>query len=277
MKRLFIILAAALSLVSCRKWVLEDRTACPSFLFFDITNADSFGPYDKVYTNVYAHPRGQFIDEAESTVNGINDKDLYFTVRSTEYVKGYGLMGYEALMRDGETYTLPLGENYPALFRYTYEDVVKEESFVVPVEFVKDYAKVTVEFVGYQTFTVTGGKFPFDVVVKGNTNGINAMTGIPVRGAYEVRPEEQTEGLYEFNLPRQADSQLIMEIYGRPAFPELEGHERTFNLYDILYEQGGVTWREKNLPDIRIVIDYQETTVAVFVTPWDKSNLHYEY
>ena len=38
-----------------------------------------------------------------------------------------------------------------------------------------------------------------------------------------------------------------------------------------------MTWTEKNLPDVDIVIDYQEHTVNVSVSPWSQETINYEY
>lgn len=281
MKRLFVILAAALSLASCRNLILENRIDCPSFLYFDITNSERFQDWDDVYLNVYAHPKSGLINEGNTTVSVIQtddrDKKFYFIVRSTEAVKGYGLLGYESLTREGSIWTTPLGNEYTPLFRFSYIENVQEESFTVPVEFVKDYCHVRVQFVGYETFVAAMGRFPFDVVIRSNTSGIDGLTGIPVRAPFEFRPEEKKIGFFEFNLPRQGDDNLRLELYGREGLAEQVGHSATFNLYEDLLKQGGLTWTEKNLPDVDIVIDYQQHSVNINVCPWSYDDITYEY
>lgn len=276
MKRLFLILiAATAALTSCREIILEDRTQCPSFLFFDITNSDKFLSLDDVFTNVYSHPKTALMEERESTVKSIQDKDLYFVVKGTSSVKGYGLLGYDGLIQNGSEWTIPVGQEYVSLFRYQYQEAIQEESFIVPVEFVKDYCHVSLQFVGMETFSLASGRFPFDIVVKGNTSGINALTGVPVRGAFEFRPEEKTIGSFEFTLPRQADRNLLLELYGREGLHQHPGFVDSFDLYDILLQKGGVTWTEKNLPDVELQIDYQQMTVTVNITAWESSSLEY--
>lgn len=277
MKRLFFILVTALSLASCRQWVLEDRSDCPSFLFFDITNHDRFERWNDVFLSVYRHPSNRLISEAMSTVSAIQDKEFYFTVREADAVSGYGLLGYESLKKDNETWSIPLGADCSPLFRFSYAENTQEESFIIPVEFTKEHSHITVQFVGYQNYITSGGVFPFSIVVRSNTCGLNALTGVPTRGAFEYTPQETSEARYEFNLPRQGDNQLILELFGKEGFPTGQGHLRTFNLYNILLEKGGLTWTEKNLPDVSITIDYEETTITVDVSPWEGSALNYEY
>lgn len=268
--------ALTASLVSCRDIILENRTECPSFLFFDITNADRFYAEDEVYTTVYSHPKGSFMEDRTTNVKKIQDKEVYFVVKGTPAITGYGLIGYPNLIKDGSEWTIPLGQSYDPLFRYSYTEEVQNESFIVPVEFFKEHVNVTLQFVGIETFVTAGGRFPFDIVVKGNTCGIDALTGVPIRGRFEYRPKETTIGRFEFTLPRQADRDLELEFYGREAIYEREGYLETYDLYNILLELGGITWTEKNLPDVYIEIDYQQTEVTVAVDPWTETGLEYE-
>lgn len=274
---LVVILALSLSAVSCRKWILEDRTECPSFLFFDIKNAASFNTYDDVWVNLMSSPGQKELDADTTTVRGIQDKEFYFVVRKQNAVTGYGLIGSESMTRDGDSWIVPQGWDYANLFRFQYTANVMPESFTVPVEFFKEYCHVKVQFVGIETFHLAAGKFPFDVVVKANTCGINPLTGIPVEGPYEYAPAEGKLGQFEFTLPRMYDSRLVLELYGREGLSEWQGHVATFNLYQIIGEQGGVTWQEPNLPDVELTIDYQEKIVDVLVSPWQQSIIDYEF
>ena len=91
------------------------------------------------------------------------------------------------------------------------------------------------------------------------------------------RPEEKKVGFFEFNLPRLGDQNLTMELYGREGLAERTGHTATFDLYADLLNQGGLTWTEKNLPDVDIIIDYQEHTVNINVCAWSHDDISYEY
>ena len=155
------ILALSLLLASCRAVVLEDRTMCPSFLFFDVADASRFQRYSDVFTTVYAHPEGRLMDEAGTSLGYIDDRLFFFTVRGTAAVKGYGLMGQEGLVRNGSVWTVPIGRDYVPIFRFGYMAEVKEETFTVPVEFTKEYSHVSVQYIGADTFAHAGGRFPF--------------------------------------------------------------------------------------------------------------------
>ena len=270
-----ILLLSAGLIVSCRSIVLENRIMCPSFLFFDVEECDLFPQYSTVFTTVYAHPEGRLLDEAGTSVKYIDEGLFFFTVRGTAAVKGYGLMGQEGLLRDGSVWTVPLGRDYVPLFRFGYMAAVEEESFTVPVEFTKEYSHVTVQYLGADTFDQAGGRFPFYITVRGNTSGIDALAGVPQRGPFEVTPEETGIGHFEFTLPRQADHDLVLEMYAREGLYQYRDFQTSYNLYDLLLDKGGITWTEKNLPDLYIEIDFEETTVNVGVYPWGEQELQY--
>ncbi|MBR4740090.1 MAG: hypothetical protein IK074_02890 [Bacteroidales bacterium] len=275
MKRFLLVLA--LSVASCRGVVLEDRLECPSFLFFEVSNPEHFQLYEKVYTTVCSHPSGGLISSESPSLGSIVGKAFYVEVRSTEAVKGYGILGGgKNIEYRGDQWLIPIGCQSDSIYRFSYVANVEPDSFTVPVEFIKEHAKVSLQFVGMESYLDRDGRFPFDIVVRSNTCGIDAQSGLPVRGSFEYRPQETTLGHFEFTLPRQGDNCLILELYGREHIYEQEGFIGSFNLYEILLKQGGITWREKSLPDVSMELDYQETRVQVQVDNWEKEELGFE-
>lgn len=272
-----LLLITLLTTVSCHSLVFEDRTDCPSFLFFDIQNASMFKDYEEINANVYANPKQNLIGSELVSVAAVQNKDFYFTVRSTPAVIGYGLIGSRNLASKDSEWTAPFGQNYAPLFRFGFLADVEEESFIVPVEFTKEYTKLSIQFIGYETFVQAEGEFPFDITIRGNTCGIDALTGLPIAGPFEYNPSEQGGGYFEVMLPRQANSNLKLELYGKEGLIDQSGHNRTMNLYSILTKEAGITWKEKNLPDISIRIDYQQWRVEVGVTPWGDQEIVYEF
>lgn len=258
-----VLLLYALSLASCRGWVLEDRTGCPHLLYFDIQNAGSFVDGTQVQLHAYSYPTGQRLRESATTVRDIQDRSFALTVKETPYVKGFACIGGESLVQREDEWTLPPGLSYAPLFRFSYLTPVPEEDGVVPVEMLKEYVGVRLQF--------TGEAMPLDPVVWANTCGISPETGNPVSGPFECRPEADADGCYAFNLPRLADGQLILSLYDGKQLLE------TMDLYRILQEEGGVTWKERSLPDVALVIDRVRHTIQVDVAPWEEQNLSYEY
>lgn len=265
---------------SCRSVIFEDRFVCPKFLYFDVTNAESFNHFETVYATVFTSPDWRLYDK-DTTHLALMTPDpesFHFAVRSTNSVRGYGVMGLGNSTIEGDSdIIIPIGMESDPIFHFVYESPVEEESFVVPVEFVKDYSRITIQFVGIESFVNPDNEFPFNVMVTSNTRGINAMTGLPIEGRFETYPKEVGSARYVFNLPRQFDHALRMELYGRPGYYDRLGLIDTIDLWGKLRDEGGITWQEKNLPDVELTINYQEMTIEVSVSPWQEEYVEYEY
>ena len=257
-----LLLLSALSLASCRGWVLEDRTGCPRLLYFDIEDAGSFEAETQVQVHAYAHPTGQALREAATTVLDIQRHSFGVEVRSAQQVRGYAFIGGETLVQGAEGWTLPVGISYAPLFRFSYLVSVPEEYGVLPVVLLKEYVGVCLEF--------TGNSPSFDVTVRANTCGISPETGQALPGPFECRPSADADACFRFNLPRLCDDHLTLELKGRNSLPE------TLDLNQILLE-AGLDWTEPSLPDVGLVIDVVEHSIKVTMMPWEWQNLHYEY
>ena len=258
-----LLVLSALSLASCRGWVLEDRTGCPRLLFFDIENAGSFEAGTQVQVHAFTHLDGKPLREAATTVLDIQNRSFWVEVKSSQPVEGYAVIGGEMLEQREGDWTLPKGNSYAPLFRFSYLASVPEEYGVLPVAMSKEYAGVRLQFIGEGA--------PFGVVVRANTCGIRPDTGEPLTGAFEYRPQADSDGIYRFNLPRLLDNRLTLEweTGGGPA--------EKLDLYRILQDEGGITWKEPSLPDIGLVIDEIERCFEINVMPWEWQDLVYEY
>lgn len=277
-KKILATLATGFLLVSCRSLVTEDRIQCPRFLFFNISNSDKFNSYDPPYVTVYSHPEGKFLERDTTTVGAINNNEFYFSIKGELAVKGYGMLGYKnSHIENDSDWIIPLGSDSDPLFRFDYTAATQEESFTVPVELVKEYCHVRLQFVNFETFESADGHFPFDIRISGNTCGIEALSGTPIRGRFECWPEEGMIGQYEFTLPRQADRTLRMELTGKAGVYDAPDVLLPFDLWSILHEKGGVTWEEKNLPDANLIINYQEKDISVSIVEWSRKNLDYNF
>ena len=280
MKRRFVIfgiLASLLPTASCRQLILEDRSECPSFLFFDITNADLFETSDRVFATVYRQPDGVFAGAETTSVGAIEDKTFWFELKKAESWSGYGFIGINKSHEINDAdWVLDEGENGDKLFRYNYTVAGFIENCVVPVEMCKDHANVKLKFLRFDQFEASGGQFPFEVIIRGNTCGINGKTGLPIRGPYMYKPEEEFGGTFSFVLPRQADHMLTLELWAKPGLYYKEGHVDTFSLSAMLQQLGNVDWEAKNLPDIYLEVDYVESTYRIEVMDWEETNeLHF--
>ena len=274
MKRLLYVFTAVLAL-SCRESVLEDRTACPSLLYFDIFNAEAFGKLDRVHINACRYPDESSLTCDTTTIRALEGRSFFVDIRRADAVRGSGVLGFSRCrLEDGVLWTVPSGESFDSLFRFSFLSVVEPEEFTVPVEFVKEHSCITLQFLSAGSWQEG---FPFDVVVRSGTIGLDARTGKPVKGAFECQASEGEPGVFRFVLPRQADDRLLLELYGRPGLYPAEGLVHSYNLGGMLREMGGIPWQEKNLPDVLVGIDFRTTEYQIELLPWEGEPIDYAY
>ena len=271
MRKLVYILLAAITAAGCRSAVLEDRAACPSLLYFQVFNAGAFIDLDRVHVSAFRYPDEDRLCSDTTTIRALEGRSFCLRIRRADAVRGSGVLGYRRChLEDGSRWTVDPGTPYDSLFRFSDLSPVEPESFTVPVEFVKEYSRVTLQF-------ATSGPFPFDVWIRANTCGLDAVTGAPLEGPFACQAKEHAPGVFAFILPRQADDSLTLELYGRPGLYPTEGLVHRFNLGAVLRESGGITWKEKNLPDVLVGIDFMEYDIQVQVVPWENENIDYAY
>ena len=63
----------------------------------------------------------------------------------------------------------------------------------------------------------------------------------------------------------------------KAKFDEAGNTIKTYLNDTFLAELGGITWREKNLPDILVGIDFKDSDFQVQVMPWEYKDINYEY
>ena len=275
----FTILGAVGLLFSCQNLVLENRIDCPSMLLFDIENADTFEGVNRVHIEAYSQKDEAFLSADTTFVHDIQNQSFYLKVKKLDTVTGYGVMGFEGARKEGTfKWIVEEGANYVPLFRFAYDkDPSLEESVLLPVEFVKDFCRVTFRFTHYDHLGTAEDRFPFRLSVKGHTVGIDASSGIPVKGKFRYEPVEETGGTFRFIVPRQADQILTLELYGIPELGQEEGLAETFNLWSLFQEQSNFSWNAKNLADVNLEFNYKECKFVITVAEWEEGdNLEFE-
>lgn len=279
MRKAISLLALWALAVSCRGLVLEDRMECPAFLSLEMANASSFDIADHLYVAAFRYPDGTLLGKDTTTVHAVTDGTFFLKVKRSDTVVGYGVLGYGgALLRDGTDWVVPEGSDYVPLWRFGFRAGAPAETIRVPVEATKEHSRVKVFFKDYDLFPGTGGHFPFEVVVRSNTCGLNALTGEPVKGAYRFRPEERTGGTFRFTVPRQFDRSLTMEVWTRE---EYSGGEREkvaeIGIWSWAQATDQFSWEDRNLKDISITVELSRGGVHVDVVPWQGDGTGYEY
>ena len=263
---------------SCERLVLEDRSECPAFLFFEITNPDPFDVSDRVHVAAFVYPEGTLLNKDTSTVRQIQSGEFYLEVKRSHSLYGYGVAGFDGCRLVGETdWVVDEGSDYGPLWRFDYRSDAFGERFHIPVEMVKDHSRIEIFFENFDMIPGTGGNFPYDVKVRSNTCGINALTGDPVKGPFRYEPREMPGGTFRFTVPRQYDRTLVIQVYNKEEYFGNRDLVAEFNVWNWANDMDEFSWRDKNLSDIRIVVELATGNYIISVQPWYGNDGGYEY
>lgn len=266
-------------LVSCRSLVVEERRNCPSFLFFDIANHGRLDSYHRVRIANFTYPESDLLVADTTVVSRIQDKSFYMKVPKSDAIQGFGIAGFDgALIRGGSEVVVDDGKDFVPLFRFQFRTPAREEHVLIPVELSKDYCAITLQFTHTDSFSAQQGAFPFYLIIRSNTVGIDGLSGIPVRGDFHYRPQEEQEGVFRVLVPRQADRTLALEIWAKEGQYVEEGMVGSYNLWTFIQDNcEGFSWEARDLPDLYIEIDFTESKLAVTLQPWiSEGGIHYD-
>lgn len=266
-----IVLAVAVTVgpVSCHRLILEDRTGCPAFLLFDLTNGEELDVAEYAFVTAYKYPDNNLLSHDTTTVRALQDKEFHLEVKHTETVVGYGVFCFNGAHNDGSVWTVEQNDDFPPIWRFSYRSPATTESHIIPVEAVKDHSVVTVRFTDADYYNGTYGEFPYYLIVRSNTCGIDGLDGAPVKGKFRFEPKEFAAGAYRFTVPRQFDRSLHLEVWGREGFREEGKMVTDIVLWDLLKTQEDFSWTAKNLADIEIEISLMENNFSVTIVQWE--------
>ena len=271
-----ILLAAALT--SCRNWVLEDRTQCPTLLCFDIANAGTFDRADYIHVVAFHYPEDVLLGKDTATVSSIQEREYYLKVRRSETVYGFGVAGFSKCHLQKETeWVVDRGADFGPLWRFDFRSSASEEQYLIPVEMVKDHCNIAVSFRDFDLFPGMEGHFPYRLVVRSNTCGVNALNGEPVKGAFLYEPEENPGGTFRFTVPRQYDRSLVLEVYNKEEFFGDDALVARFGIWNWAHAREDFSWTDKNLGDLSVVIELTTGQYSVTVEPWKGEGGGYIY
>lgn len=271
-------MALVTGLASCKSLILEDRSVCPAFLFFDITNADKFDIADYVHVAAFLYPEKNLLNKDTATVRAIQEKEFSLAVKRSDSVLGYGVTGFGNCHLENDTdWVVDEGMNYDPIWRFDFKSEANGERFFIPVEMVKDHSNITVFFEDFDMFPGTDGHFPFDILVTSNTSGINALTGEPVQGAFCYAPNETPGGTFKFTVPRQFDRALKLHVINKEEYFGNNETAAEFSVWSWVHANEDFSWTDKNLSDVYITIHLTTAEINVSVEPWKGDEGGYVY
>lgn len=250
--------------VSCRSLVLEDRTPCPSFLFFHVEDTGGLPMDDEVVVEVRETVGMNVLASDKVSFETMDSRSYFMEVVKSREILATGLSGVDKASRNGTQWTVGEGMEWDRIYRFSEKAPAEGEETHISEWMKKEHSVVTVRF------NSADGEFPYYVVAKGRTCGLDMVSGKPVPGGFSFTPEEKENGVFSFTVPRQSDRSLALELWAKPGNTSLleEGRLDTIVLWDALSKIPGFSWDLENLMDISVDIDYVRSQVTVTVNDW---------
>jgi len=253
----FLAALAGMLPVSCKSLVLEDRTPCPSFLFFHVEDTGGQPMDSEVVVEVREMAGMNILGSDKVSFEKMDSRSYFMEVLKSSEVLATGLSGVDKAECKGTRWTVPEGLQWDRIYRFEDTAPASSEETHIHEWMKKEHAVITVRF------NTVGGHFPYGIVAKAGTCGIDMVSGKPVPGPFSYRPKEEENGVFTFTVPRQADHSLSLEIWD----PD-EGHVDDIVLWDALNRIPGFSWELENLMDLSVYIDYVRSQVTVTVNDW---------
>lgn len=258
--------AVLLPLTACRSMVREDRMGCPSQLQFRVVNPELVPPTGEVLVRACGEDSPRPLATASTTLPALAGGRFRLRVPKLPEVEVYGGLGLLAGHEQGSAWVVDAGQDGDPLFRFWSRLPTLDETALVPVEFTKEYCRITVWIVPSGE---PGDECPVQLTARAHTSGIDLESGRPVPGIYRFTPEERAPGLFSFTVPRQADQSLTLELTPKPGGgTQVPDHLGDIVLWPYLCRSDGFSWELRNLPDADIELDIWQSVVHVSLTDW---------
>lgn len=239
---IFTLLAGACS-------IKENRDPCPCALMLDFKDVDTL---DVKKVDLLVSSSGGFrwadtVDVARC-MNGYSA----FVPRTDLHIRAWA--GAEEYVAEG-CISIPRGKDCPRIYMYVAEIETEGEMCREKVTMYKNHCVMTL---------VTEGDegFEHDLVLEGNVAGYGA-DGMPLQGDFEyLLQDKDLEAGYQAVLPRQTDASLMLRIEDGSS----EGKYFALGQYILA---SGYDWKEKDLMDITVTIDYALTQIRLIINGWE--------
>ena len=246
------VLTALVLLTGCRSLVLEDRSSCPALVYFEMVNGCPVEAREKVDVSVWDCSSLEELAGDSPRLAEMCGKDYYLSIQKRREIAACGISGLQGGILKGTKLELPLGSEGDPIFRFCLKEALIGESVKVPVRMTREHSRITVHF------RSDDGEFPHKVRVRGNTCGLDIVSGEPLPGNFSFFPQQTSPGVFFFTVPRQADLSLTVELLSEDG----SQHEDDIVLWDALCTIEGFSWSMESLPDLTVEIDYVNASVT---------------
>lgn len=254
---LLVVLPAAIAAMSCS--VKEDRSACPCYLtlnFDELSNAGECGD------GLVTISSDGIISQEQISVQDYFGSG-YESVVPRRHVTASCVAGLAEEKWDADILYVPDGIQWGRIMLASEGLDCKEDEYVVPMHFNKEYCTVTVEIIG-----ISENNTPFWTVrLSASSCGIRMDDRFPVSGPYSVIASRQGEGtVYSVRVPRQSDFDMSLDLSAK------DGTSFCLDIGRLVQDQG-YDWTRPDLDDIYVVVDYARAVASVDIRKWNVNDV----
>ena len=274
MKRITIIgtvcFAIFAGFLSCKGMVYENHTACDAYVLFDVLNSRYFNDSEVISVGTRLINDGSELPFEQTSIGDIRSRRYFHSVEGNSSWNGFGILGYDGLIRTGYRLVSSLGDDFSPLYIFDFRLTDVVGTITAPVVFHKEHSFVKVVFTGWER--TVGGLSPFKIQVVGTTCGIELLNKVPVFGEFDICPKEINAGVFQFIIPRLGDENLMLKVSLKEGVDEISVFPREIDLWSYMKVLGNVNWNLDDLPDIELYVDVTGPVYNIRLYEWDGGN-----
>jgi hypothetical protein len=234
--------------------VKEDRERCPCLLRLDLSYVDTSAV--NVADLFLSGPEGYEFSESLELNSCDGEYDILVPQGEVSVWLYSGLDGESA---GAEGLKIPYGEDCPPVYMHSSVVAASGEFVTETVHMRKNHCILTV-------YVKSEELFPYSFRFSGGVNGYG-VRGEPSEGAFSYSVNPDQDNMCVVCLPRQVDDSLMLEIVDDSDVL------RRFTLGEYISE-AGYDWREEDLRDVTVGIDFVVSQFTIAVSDWDDTHVY---
>lgn len=256
----FITLLAIPLLASCS--VKEDRDRCPAYLTVR-SDGHTGEPMDgRVLTYRLASEDEPLLERAEGAfAEFASSRGRIFKVPRRRRVDVTVLGSLRRMFFQGALLKIPAGDECDSLVCGSASIWIPGDLGELRVPLHRSYCNLRMDLVGQ-----ADDPCPYYFLVLSGTDGLTLPGLDPHEGPFRVQRDTLVRNGFSVRIPRQADDALSVEVRLR------EDRSLVTDMpVGAILAGMGYDWRKPDLDDIRLDIDFSQTTLTVSIADWSEA------
>lgn len=198
----------------------------------------------------------KLIDRSQRNFEQFIGHNAVFEVPRHEQIRAVAFGGIDKMAVGENALTIAVGNACDSLYKLQGKVLVTDDEYILKTGIHKEFATCTIKMLS-----------PVDeklyIRLKGNIDGYGLYDGKPHKGLFLLRPVFDAEGSFTCRIPRQTDESLELELCRSEDDSPIHSFHIGKTILSMNYD-----WKENNLKDIKLSIDFIESRILVTVEEW---------